>query len=225
MLFSEKLNDIIKDNTILWGDIVNWFIIIPVLLIVIFTLYVSIASSVHKKEVAKIKNKSTPEWERQALIEKHKKYKQQAQAFTTKTKMRNENMLQVCKLENVYRDFKDDGLSQSGICLYDTKMSYEPMDTIGKNGAKFSIPYDKITDIQCDVSEKITASRILLTGLLAFAFKKKTHYTVITYKDDLTNSEQQLIFRVDNPLNKEAFINNFTIKRNQYLITKNSLSS
>lgn len=198
----------------------NWFVIIPILSIVIFTLYIMVTSSTYKKEVAKIKDKATPEWERQTLIEKHKKHKQQSQAFTTKTKMRNENMLQVCKLENVYKDFKDDRLSQSAICLYDTRISYEPMDAIGKSSAYFSITYDKITDIQCDVSEKITASRILLTGLLAFVFKKKTYYTVITYKDDLTNSEQQLVLRVDNPLNKEAFVNNFTIKRNQYLITK-----
>lgn len=57
------------------------------------------------------------------------------------------------------------------------------------------IPYANITNIQSQTQEKITAMRFLLTGLLAFAWKKKRLYMVLTYKED--NIEQNMIFDVD----------------------------
>lgn len=123
---------------------------------------------------------------------------------------------QICKFENVYRTYKDTNLDLKKLVLYDSYVSYENNTGI----SLFAISYDDIIDAKCDTTENLTAMRFIALGVLAFAFKKKTYYTIITYKDDLTNSDQQLIFRVDNPINKDEFINNLLIKRNQYLLNK-----
>jgi len=57
------------------------------------------------------------------------------------------------------------------------------------------IPYESITNIQSQTQEKITAMRLLLTGFLALAWKKKKLYMVLTYKED--SIEHNMVFDVD----------------------------
>lgn len=57
------------------------------------------------------------------------------------------------------------------------------------------IPYANVVNIQSQTQEKITAMRLLLTGLLAFAWKKKKLYMVLTYKEN--SIEHNMIFDVD----------------------------
>ncbi|MGA3198617.1 MAG: SHOCT domain-containing protein [Halobacteriota archaeon] len=48
----------------------------------------------------------------------------------------------------------------------------------------WTMPYDKIKDIRIDTAENITATRLLLTGVFAFALKKKHRYLVIPFEDE-----------------------------------------
>jgi hypothetical protein len=48
----------------------------------------------------------------------------------------------------------------------------------------WTMPYDKIKDIRVDTAENITATRLLLTGVFAFALKKKHRYLVIPFEDE-----------------------------------------
>jgi len=45
------------------------------------------------------------------------------------------------------------------------------------------IPYEQIENVQTMTQEKLTATRLLLLGIFAFAAKKKKEYLVITYRD------------------------------------------
>jgi hypothetical protein len=47
------------------------------------------------------------------------------------------------------------------------------------------VPYPKITNVQSMSQDKLTAKRLLLTGIFAFAWKKKQMFMVLTYEDDL----------------------------------------
>ncbi|MFZ0011274.1 MAG: SHOCT domain-containing protein [Halobacteriota archaeon] len=47
----------------------------------------------------------------------------------------------------------------------------------------WTMPYNSITDMRIDTAEKITATRLLLTGVFAFALKKKQHYLLISFVD------------------------------------------
>jgi hypothetical protein len=47
------------------------------------------------------------------------------------------------------------------------------------------IPYDKITNVQSMSQDKLTKTRLLLTGVFAFAWKKKQMFMVLTYEDDI----------------------------------------
>lgn len=49
----------------------------------------------------------------------------------------------------------------------------------------FSIPYEKIQNVQTMTKKEITAGRIALTGLIGLAWKKKKEYMVITYEDEI----------------------------------------
>ena len=40
-----------------------------------------------------------------------------------------------------------------------------------------------MTDMRIDTAERITATRLLLTGVFAFALKKKQHYLVLSFVD------------------------------------------
>ena len=43
----------------------------------------------------------------------------------------------------------------------------------------------KITNVQSMSQDKLTKTRLLLTGIFAFAWKKKQMFMVLTYEDDL----------------------------------------
>jgi hypothetical protein len=47
------------------------------------------------------------------------------------------------------------------------------------------VPYHKITNVQSMSQDKLTAARLLLVGLFAFAWKKKQMFMVLTYEDEL----------------------------------------
>lgn len=46
------------------------------------------------------------------------------------------------------------------------------------------ISYERIENVQTMTEKKLTATRLLMLGVLAFVFKKKKQYLVITYKDE-----------------------------------------
>lgn len=58
------------------------------------------------------------------------------------------------------------------------------------------IPYSKIKNVQSVTKEKLSAMRLLLVGLLAFAWKKKKLYMLLTYEDD-AGIEQNPVFDVE----------------------------
>jgi hypothetical protein len=49
----------------------------------------------------------------------------------------------------------------------------------------FSIPYEDIVDISTETKERLTATRVVLTGLIAFAWKKKEKFLLIEFKNDI----------------------------------------
>jgi hypothetical protein len=49
----------------------------------------------------------------------------------------------------------------------------------------FNISFGDITDISCETQEKLTATRLVLTGLLAFAWKKKTPFLLVGMKNEI----------------------------------------
>ena len=58
------------------------------------------------------------------------------------------------------------------------------------------IPYVKIRNVQSLTQEKLSAMRLLLVGLLAFAWKKKKLYMLLTFEDE-AGVEQNPVFDVD----------------------------
>lgn len=58
------------------------------------------------------------------------------------------------------------------------------------------VPYQKITNVQSMSQDKLTAKRLLLVGIFAFAWKKKQMFMVLTYEDDL-GITQNPVFKVD----------------------------
>jgi hypothetical protein len=48
----------------------------------------------------------------------------------------------------------------------------------------WAMPYDKIKDIRIDTAEHLTATRLFLTGILAFGLKKKSRYLVVSFEDE-----------------------------------------
>jgi hypothetical protein len=57
------------------------------------------------------------------------------------------------------------------------------------------IPYENITNVQSQTQEKITLGRVLLTGVLALAWKKKKLFMVLSYKEN--EVEHNMVFDVD----------------------------
>jgi hypothetical protein len=55
------------------------------------------------------------------------------------------------------------------------------------------MPYDKIKDTHIDTAEKLTATRLFLTGILAFGLKKKHRYLVVSFEDEY-GLEQNPVF-------------------------------
>jgi hypothetical protein len=60
-------------------------------------------------------------------------------------------------------------------------------------GLNLRIPYTSINDIENADEKKITAKRLFLVGVFAFAWKKKDLYTIIEYTDGF-NKKQTLVF-------------------------------
>ena len=194
--------------------------IIMVLLAIAIIIFIVIKSNLNQydKETKILEDPDTPFHIKKQIQEKREKEEQIAKVVILRHSMRRNNLIQDCKLENIYGTFKNNTSDITHIGIYDDYIAYEKYNGNNKPIVHFTISYDKIIDAKCDTTEKLTAMRVIGLGIMAFAFKKKTYYTIITYKDDLTNSDQQLIFRVTNPVNKDEFINNLLIKRNQYLM-------
>lgn len=193
------------------------FIIMAIVFVVIYLIYDDRkCKDIRNNEELMLENPNVSSEVKNQIRDKHETLDNLNDSLELKKNMYKNNLIQSCKFENVYRAYKDTNSSSKKLCLQDKCVSYET----NNNQRLFSISYSNIIDAKCDTTENLTAMRFIALGVLAFAFKKKTHYTVITYKDDLTNSDQQLIFRVDNPSNKDEFINNLLIKRNQYLLNK-----
>lgn len=191
------------------------FIIIAIVFVVIYLIYDDRkCKDIRNNEELMLENPNVSSEVKNQIRDKHEILDNLNDSLELKKNMYKNNLIQSCKFENVYKTYKDTNSSSKKLCLQDKCVSYET----NNNQRLFSISYSNIIDAKCDTTENLTAMRFIALGVLAFAFKKKTHYTVITYKDDLTNSDQQLIFRVDNPSNKDEFINNLLIKRNQYLM-------
>jgi hypothetical protein len=67
----------------------------------------------------------------------------------------------------------------------DTQATVESIAWSQKNAkVLWTMPYDKIKDIRIDTAENITATRLLLTGIFAFALKKRHNYLVIPFEDE-----------------------------------------
>ena len=49
----------------------------------------------------------------------------------------------------------------------------------------YTIPYDNIRSLHSETGEHITATRMLLIGLFAFALKKKTHYLLLSLRGSI----------------------------------------
>ena len=196
------------------------FIIILIILIFIFLIYDTIKHfRIKKKEDKMLNDPSVSEELKNEIKDKRENLSNSFKAREMRIYRYNDALIQDCILENVYKDYGGYFPHQTSLNIYNDYISYETHSF--DNGVEkviFSIPYENIIDAKCDTTEKLTAMRVIGLGIMAFAFKKKTYYTIITYKDDLTNSDQQLIFRVTNPTNKDEFINNLLIKRNQYLM-------
>lgn len=189
-----------------------WIIIIVISIIMIPILNGMMEGARYERESKILKDPNASEELKREI--RHTRYLERKEQNAILEKKQAVRMSQSCKFENVYGTYKDTSLDSKKLSLRDSYIAYETNSGI----SCFAISYDDIVDAKCDTTENLTAMRFLALGVLAFAFKKKTYYTVITYKDDLTNSDQQLIFRVDNPSNKDDFINNLLIKRNQYLM-------
>ena len=189
-----------------------WIVLIIVIALMIPLTSGVIQGLVHKRDSKLLEDPNVSEEVKSEI--RYKRYLERQEGNNTAKFVQERMPTQSCKFENVYKTYKDTNSSSKKLCLQDKCVSYET----NNNQRLFSISYSKIIDAKCDTTENLTAMRFIALGVLAFAFKKKTHYTVITYKDDLTNSDQQLIFRVDNPSNKDEFINNLLVKRNQYLM-------
>jgi len=58
-----------------------------------------------------------------------------------------------------------------------------------------TIPYSQLQNVQTMTEEKLKASRIFLVGILAFAWKKRTPYLVLTFTDE-AGIEQNPVFDV-----------------------------
>lgn len=175
-------------------------------------------SSKFRYESKILEDDSVSEEIKQEILDKRKRDMISDEDMRKRLNMYKKNMAQSCTLENVYQTYYDNTTRYALLTIYDDHISYEENKPSHDLITHFSISYDKIIDAKCDTSENLTAMRLVALGVLAFAFKKKTYYTVITYKNELTDKEDQLIFRVHNPDGKDEFINNLIVKRNQYLI-------
>lgn len=65
------------------------------------------------------------------------------------------------------------------------------------------VPYTKITNVQSMSQDKLTRTRLLLIGLLAFAWKEKQMFMVLTYEDDL-GLIQNPVFHIEKDKIKEV---------------------
>jgi hypothetical protein len=66
----------------------------------------------------------------------------------------------------------------------DVNLALNP-DYLGIPEFPAMVPYPKITNVQSMSQDKLTKTRLLLTGIFAFAWKKKQMFMVLTYEDDL----------------------------------------
>lgn len=115
------------------------------------------------------------------------------------------------KLKNVYKTYQDTTQEPCELCLYDDRLAY--VDTFSTI-ERFSISLNQITSVQCDTFERLTVTRLLTVGVLAFALKKKDYCIIVNYLDDLTGEEEQLLFSTNKK--HDVFLNNIIIARNNY---------
>lgn len=90
-----------------------------------------------------------------------------------------------------------------------------------KDGISEIIPYIKIKSVTCETKESLSAARMLLFGIFAFALKAKNNYFKITYINDI-NEEANVIFEADS---SPSLVQQITNARYNYIKTKQSLNS
>lgn len=68
------------------------------------------------------------------------------------------------------------------------------LEEVGEHGENLEIPIEAITKIGNETAERITKTRVLLTGpVIGLLWKKHFTYTVIEYKDGTARAEQCVI--------------------------------
>jgi hypothetical protein len=72
---------------------------------------------------------------------------------------------------------------------------YEDRLTVIGGHIKIDIPWAAVTDIENTTQEKLSAARILLVGVLAWAWKKKDILTLLTCKS--AAGDLSLVFKID----------------------------
>lgn len=192
-----------------------WLFILAYIILLIYVIKRDLKKK-HGINDKKLTNPNVSDEEKQAL-QMSKDIRDKKVLFMPK------NLIIYANLQGVfgtYADGKDFGSKL--LCIEDKKLSYIE-DGTGKE--LFSIPLEDIVNAQCDTSERLTATRILLTGVLAFALKKKTYYIVITYNDSITETEQNVVFLPSSNNDHREFINNILIARNKYLMAKKQKNS
>ena len=66
-------------------------------------------------------------------------------------------------------------------------------DHIELDKLPLKVPYDAISEMKITTSKELSVGRMLLTGMLAFAWKKKKKLLLVSYKDQI-GMEQNLVF-------------------------------
>lgn len=111
------------------------------------------------------------------------------------------------------------GIKKDEIVFYSDEIkTIDNWQTVVKS-IKFTIKLDKIESIAYDLSEKITAGRLLLIGLASFAFKKKTYYLVINYKSK-AGVLNQVVFETGSKKD-QVFYNELNAQKNKYISENN----
>lgn len=194
-------------------EIVMWILFLVILGIVMFCIW---SQYKYQEETNRLNDPTVPEAEKEEIRRKRAEVQNQVEAINKYTYKVQQKLACQVKLEGVYGTYQDTSYSPHYLAIEDSKLVYvERMS--GK--VEFSIPFEAIHDVVSDTSERLTATRMILVGALAFALKKKTYYIVVNYNDPITKSIQSAIFTPKKNEKHDVFVNNILIERNKYLMS------
>lgn len=111
------------------------------------------------------------------------------------TMIRNKVSIQV-KLLGVYGTYQDTTDNACLLILFKDRLAY--IDQLDMK-VKFSVPLEKIINVQWDVTEKMT------------------YYLVIDCKDPMTETERSIVFSPTRNWKDDEFVNNIIVARNKCL--------